>query len=101
MNNMEEQEQQLQKLLEENLRLNAETHEICLKIKKYMFMAQIYGVIKTLIIVIPLIIALFYLTPFVKDVIPMFKQAVPAYEELLDIKSSNPDIQSILNNSTK
>lgn len=98
MNNMQDDQQEIdiKQLLEENLRLNAETHEICLKIKKYMFMAQILGILKTLIIVIPIIIGVIYLIPLFKDFIPLFKQALPAYEEILNIKPAGVDVQSLL-----
>ncbi len=71
---MEEQEKRtIEELLQENLRLNREIHEICIKLKKYMHTAQILGVIKTLIIIIPIVVSIMILVPLFREALPQLK----------------------------
>lgn len=88
----EEEQKKMQDLLEENLRLSKEIHEICLKTKKYLFAAQIYGIIKTFIIVIPIIIAIVLLLPIFRDFLPIIKQAASQYKDLLPISGTSSAI---------
>jgi len=51
----------IRKLLEENKKLNKEINESVIYIRKYIFFSKVFGVIKILIIVIPLILSFIYL----------------------------------------
>ncbi|HNV97240.1 MAG TPA: hypothetical protein PKL13_02900 [bacterium] len=56
--------QEIQQLLEENLKINQEILFLCKEIEHHNKLARIYGFVKTIIIVIPLIAGLLYLIPF-------------------------------------
>jgi len=60
------QENKIIKLLEQNLEYNKAIYEISKKTKRYMLMAQIMGVIKILLIVVPIVLAIIYLPPLIK-----------------------------------
>jgi len=66
-------EDEIKKLLEENLRLAAETHKMVKKIKSYMFWQNVWNFLKILIIVVPIIIGIIYLPPLLKGVFQQYQ----------------------------
>ena len=62
----ETQQDKIQNLLEQNLEYNKAIYQLAKKTKRYMLVAQIMGVIKILLIVIPVILAVIYLPPLLK-----------------------------------
>jgi hypothetical protein len=89
---MEEQQakNRTEELLEENLRLNKEIYEVCVKLKKYMFAAQIYSIIKFFLIMIPIIVAIIFFLPLFSQISPYLKD-IPTL-----LKISTMDYQSLL-----
>jgi len=85
------QSEEIKKLLEQNLRLSAEIYKQTKYIKGYVFWAQIFSVLKILIIVVPIVIGIIYLPPLLKG-------AFDQYKGLLGVGTGtdNP-IQSLLN----
>ncbi|MFA5954122.1 MAG: hypothetical protein WC817_01115 [Patescibacteria group bacterium] len=97
-------EEDIRKMLEENLQLSREMHTMMKKVRRSMAMRTVVSVIYLILIVAPLIIAFFYLPPLIK---PYLQQ----YQELLgpmsDIQrgassgaagtSSTPSWQEIVN----
>jgi len=77
-------------MLEKNQEMLAETLGISKKIKKYMVIQQVFGVIRLLIIIIPIIIGIIYLPSLLKSA---FKQ----YENLLGIENVLPATDTINN----
>lgn len=65
--------EQIEKLLKENLEYNKAIFELAKKTKRYMLMAQIMGILKILIIVVPLILALIYLPSLIKGYTSQFQ----------------------------
>lgn len=61
-------ENEIKKLLEKNLELNQDIFKMVKSIKSYILWARIFGVLKILIIVIPIILGLIYLPPLLKNV---------------------------------
>jgi len=57
----------LKKLLEENLAKNETVYQEMKKIKRYLLITQILSLVKILIIVVPIILAVIYLPPFLND----------------------------------
>lgn len=66
-------DEEIKKLLEQNLALNQEIYRQTKYIKNYVFWAQIAGVIKILLIVVPVIIGIIYLPPLLKNVFDQYK----------------------------
>jgi len=63
-------------LLERTLKLSEENNLILRKIQKTAKRAAIWGFIKVLIIVTPLVIGYFYLQPYFKDVVETYNTAI-------------------------
>lgn len=79
----------LKKLIEENLELTKEIHKMTKKVNRYMLWAQIFGFLKLLIIVIPIILAIMYLPPLLQGI---FEQ----YKSILGISNGGDLIQGLL-----
>jgi hypothetical protein len=61
---MEENNNEIKTLLQENIELNKEILSLCKEIEHHNKLSRIYGFVKTIIIVIPLIVGILYLIPF-------------------------------------
>jgi len=77
-------QQDLQKLLEENLRISKELYSMTKKIKDWMAWQRVWGIIKILIIIIPIVFASIYLPP-------LLVKALQPYQELLDFTADPID----------
>jgi len=78
-------EDDIKKLVEKNIQLSEEILELSKKTKRYIFFQQIYGTIKFLIIVVPIILGIIYLPPLLQD-------AFSQYTNLLGDVSSPSDL---------
>jgi len=83
-------DEEVKKILEKNQEMITETLELSRKMKKYMLFQQVFGVLRLLIIMIPIILSIIYLPPLLKSA---FKQ----YENLLGIENVLPTTD-IINN---
>lgn len=54
-------------LLERSLKLSEENHRILKKMERRLRLAMIWGVIKLVVIFVPLIVGVFFLEPYLKD----------------------------------
>jgi len=70
--------EEVKKLLEENIALMKEIKEDTLYVKKYVVMSQILGFVKVIIVVLPIIWAAFYLPKMLSNVLA-------PYQELLGV----------------
>ena len=69
-------DEQLKKLLEENLEYSKAIYDSVQKTRQYIFWGQVMGFVKLLLIIIPIILAIIYLPPLIQ-------QAFGPYKELL------------------
>ncbi len=84
-------EDEVRKLLKENLEVTKEIHKIVRNIDKYIFYQKIFWLIKFLLIVIPIILGIIYLPP-------IFKNIIHQYQGLLNTPNN---ITNSLNNNGK
>lgn len=77
---MEQQDDNIKKLLEKNLELTEEILKMTKSIKNFTTHQRIFGILKLLIIVVPIILGIIYLPPLLKGI-------TEQYKELLGIKS--------------
>lgn len=82
----------LHTLLEENLKLSRETHEMVKKVRRYMAIQRAVSLFYLLLIIVPVILAILYLPPFIR---PMFEQ----YQSLMQMFSSSPSADDITPNT--
>lgn len=88
-------DQQIKKILEENLELNKEMHKMLKSIKRFMVVQRVAFVLKVLILLIPLILGIVYLPPIIKEYMPKINQTIDSYQSLLNVGESIPeDIES-------
>lgn len=78
-------EEEIKKILEKNLELNEEIREMMKGIKRYIMWQRVWGVIKIIIIIGPIIVGLIYLPPLIKD-------ALGQYQNLLGISAGNTQL---------
>ena len=83
--NTAEEAGQVKKLLEKNLKLTEEIYKMSKSIKSFMMWQKIFGFLKILIIVVPIVIGILYLPPLLKNV---FEQ----YQGLLGIEGDGGNI---------
>lgn len=66
-------------LLQENLKVSKEILEISKYVKKYIFWDRLFFWVKTFFILIPVILALIYLPPFLKDAFKSFNDVIAPF----------------------
>lgn len=76
INNESVSNEEIKKLLEENLELTRETQKMVKKVKNHIVLEQFFSIIKILIIVVPLILAYLYLPTILKPYIEQYQQVM-------------------------
>ena len=84
-------EDEVRKLLKENLETTKEIHKMVKNIDKYIFYQKVFWVIKFLLIVVPIILGIIYLPP-------LFENIIQKYQGLLNAPDN---ITNSLNNNVK
>ncbi len=79
---------EIKELIEKNLKLTEEVHEIAVYIKKYIFWQKIFGFLKLFLIIIPLVISIIYLPP-------LLGQVFDQYKTILDMGSTVNNMPSL------
>jgi len=72
-------DEELKKLLEENLKLTKEIHTMTKGIKSFVLWQRIFGVLKLLIIVVPIVLGIIYLPSLIESI-------QQRYQEILGIE---------------
>lgn len=84
-------QEELEKLILENQASLARVEQTVVKIKKKIFWQELAGVLKLVLIIGPLLLGLFYLTPYLKQYSNMMSGLLSGFnvEQNLDSGSSN------------
>lgn len=87
-------DEEIKKLLEKNLELTEDIYKKTKYIKKYVIIQQVLGVLKVLIIVVPIALGIIYLPPLLKNVYSQYQGLLNAGGKLdtIDIKQLPPDL---------
>jgi hypothetical protein len=88
------QNDEIKKILEENLRLTQEIHDMTHKIKSYITFQKVMSVFYLLIIVVPIIFSIIYLPPLIKGMIG-------PYEELLQGAGGLGNLKGMIDSAGK
>ncbi|MFH0951207.1 MAG: hypothetical protein V1765_01915 [bacterium] len=67
----------LKKLIEQNLALTEEMFVMVKKIRQYIIWTQVVGIIKIILILAPIIFAIMYLPPYIKKLINGYQDVLP------------------------
>lgn len=80
-------DEEIKKLLEQNLEYTKETYRLTKKIKSYITFQKVMSVIYILLIVAPIIIGIIYLPPLLKGVFDQYKDVLglPAGGSIQDL----------------
>ena len=65
---------QIEKLVEENLRLTEEVLKLTKKINNFVLWSRIFSFLKILIIIVPIVLGIIYLPPLLKDVLGPYQE---------------------------
>jgi len=66
-------DEEIKKILEQNLELTEKINKNTKYIKRYVITSQIFGFIKLMLIVVPIILGIIYLPPLIKDLINQYQ----------------------------
>jgi len=66
--------EEIKQLLEKNLEYNMAIYEMAKKTKRYILISQIMGVVRILVFAVPLILALIYLPPLIKNYMAPYQE---------------------------
>ena len=90
-------DEEIKEILKENLKLTKETHEMVKKIRSFVVWQQIFGVIKILLIVVPIILGIIYLPTLLESALAPYKDLLGTGQEAKDniIKGLNLDDKKI------
>ncbi|MDD5072111.1 MAG: hypothetical protein PHQ42_05270 [Patescibacteria group bacterium] len=80
-------DEEIKKLLEKNLELTREIREMVKGIKRYVFWQRVWGALKILIIVIPIVLGIIYLPALLKDVYRQYQNLLGAGSNGLDLEA--------------
>jgi len=100
----------LRDLMMKNLQISKEMHHMMCSMKRFIFWSRVASMIKFLIIIVPIVLSIIYLSPMLKTFNPaMLKNTFDQYQQLLnmgqqtggtatgvDINSLPPEIQKLI-----
>lgn len=78
-------DEEIKKLLEKNLKLTEEIHKMTKGIKSYVLWERIFGALKILFIVAPIVLGIIYLPT-------ILEKTLEPYKELLNMDGANGQI---------
>lgn len=82
---VKEEKEELKRLLEDNLKYNRAIYADTQKIRSYMFWRMVMGVIWLIVIITPLVVALIWLPPIVKQLISGYQNLLGQGQGLFDL----------------
>lgn len=85
--------EEIKKLLEQNLALTKEIYAMTRKIKNYIIFQKVMSVIYILLIIVPIVLSIIFLPPILKG---MFDQ----YKDILGVGAEVGSVQDLLKGST-
>jgi len=93
-------EEDIRKLLRENLEYNKKIYEVCAKTRRYILWSQIFGIIKLVVFIVPLILAVIYAVPILKEAFATYNQLMTELNKAGNLPSQMPEniIKSLLGN---
>jgi len=92
-------DEEIKKILEENQKLVKEIHGMTKKIKSYLFWSQVFGIMKILLILIPIAIGFIYLPPLLDSLIQQYQGILESANNpvnMFDVNKISPEILKML-----
>lgn len=82
-------------MLRENLEYNKKIYDVCHKTKRYIFWSEIFSLIKVVVFVVPLVIAIIYAVPLLKEALATYNDLMEQLNKAGNLPSQMPE--NILN----
>ncbi len=79
-------------LLKKNLELTEKIYQLTKKTNKYIFWQKIFGILKLLIIVVPIVLGILYLPPLMKDLWSQYQNILGIGQQ---VDPNNIDLENI------
>ena len=76
----------IEQIVQQNLSLTREILESVEKTRKYIFWLRVFGIIKLVVIVLPIILAIIFLPPLISQV---FQQYTDIFGQIQQLKGGN------------
>lgn len=67
------EDEEIKQLLKKNLEYSKETHKMLLKIKHFIFMQHVMNILKLVLIIVPLIFAIFFAIPYLRETMKVYQ----------------------------
>ncbi|MFH1662088.1 MAG: hypothetical protein ABIA02_03260 [Candidatus Falkowbacteria bacterium] len=87
-------DEEIKKLMQQNLKLTQEIHGMVSAVKKHMLWQKIFSILKILIIVVPIVLGFMYLPGILKDVTAQYKDLLGTDVGFMDLLKGD-GLQSI------
>ncbi len=86
---------EIKKLLEENLALNEEIYKMVKKINRFVIWQRIFGFLKILIIIVPIVLGILYLPPILKELLGQYQSILGLGQDAQNLNPQNIDLNSL------
>ncbi len=88
-----ESQKELQKLLQENLKVSKKLYKMTKKISSWVTWQRVFGVIKILIILIPVLLGLIYLPPLIRESVKPFYES---YSQIINFGKETVEVENLI-----
>lgn len=92
-----ESQKELRKLLGENLKISKQLYQMTKKINRWILWRRIWGVVKILVIIVPIVLGLIYLPPLVRKSMKPFQDT---YDQLSNFGQASGQAQGLIDQFT-
>ena len=89
-------DEEIKEVLKKNLELTQDTHRMVKKINKFIIWQQVIGVIKILLIIVPLVAGFIYLPGLLKNALEPYKELLEVGQEGQEIKLDKSSVLEML-----
>ena len=73
---------ELKRLIEENMKYTKAAYVLADKTRKYIRWLELFAIVKFILILIPIVLAIIYLPPFIKNVLSTYQEFFNSAESL-------------------
>jgi len=89
-------DEEIKEVLKKNLELTQDIHRMVKKINKFIIWQQVIGVIKILLIIVPLVAGFIYLPGLLKNAFEPYKELLEVGQEGQEIKLDKSSVLEML-----
>ena len=89
-------DEEIKEVLKKNFELTQDIHRMVKKIYKFIIWQQVIGVIKILLIVVPLVLGFIYLPGLLKNALEPYKELLEVGQEGQEIKLDKSSVLEML-----